>query len=59
MVQMVAGAGTAFGSPLLESKRGSKYGYRHRMGLVPCAEFDVFHDGFHIVTGKQIGRAHV
>ena len=55
MVQMVAGAGTAFGSPLLESKRGSKYGYRHRMGLVPCAEFDVFHDDFHsFVVGTAI-----
>lgn len=42
--------GTAFGSPLLESKRGYKYGYRHRMGLVGCAEFDVFHDDFHSFT---------
>lgn len=41
------GAGTAFGSPLLESSRGSNYGYRHRMGLVACAEYDVFHDDFH------------
>lgn len=40
--------GTAFGSPLLETVRnGRKYAYRHRMGLVPCAEFDVFHDDFH------------
>lgn len=42
------GVGTAFGSPILESARnGQKYAYRHRMGLVPCAEFDVFHDDFH------------
>lgn len=41
-------AGTAFGSPLLETRRSSgKYEYRHRMGLVACAEFDVFHDDFH------------
>lgn len=41
------GSGTTFGSPLLESSRGSKYAYRHRMGLVACAEYDVFHDDFH------------
>lgn len=41
------GTGSAFGSPLLETKRGSKYGYRDRMGLVACAEYDVFHDDFH------------
>lgn len=40
--------GTAFGSPVLESERnGHKFAYRHRMGLVACAEFDVFHDDFH------------
>jgi len=40
--------GSAFGSPLLETRRSSgKYEYRHRMGLVACAEFDVFHDDFH------------
>lgn len=45
---MASATGTAFGSPLLESRRSSgKYGYRHRMGLVACAEFDVFHDDFH------------
>ena len=48
--------GTAFGSPLLETMRnGRKYAYRHRMGLVPCAEFDVFHDDFHsFVVGTAI-----
>lgn len=42
-------AGSAFGTPLLDSRKstGNKYAYRHRMGLVPCAEFDVFHDDFH------------
>ena len=44
---MPVGLGTSFGSPLTESRRGSKYGYRHRMGLVACAEYDVFHDDFH------------
>jgi hypothetical protein len=41
--------GSAFGTPLLDSRKstGNKYAYRHRMGLVPCAEFDVFHDDFH------------
>lgn len=40
-------AGTAFGSPLLETSNGSLYKYRHRMGICPSAEFDVFHDDFH------------
>lgn len=44
---MPVGSGTSFGSPLTESQRGSKYRYRHRMGLVACAEYDVFHDDFH------------
>ena len=39
--------GTAFSSPLLDSGQVSKYRYRHRMGMVPSAEFDVFHDDFH------------
>lgn len=48
MVQLVAGAGTAIGGPLLSTVRpGGKYAYRQRMGMVPCAEFDVFHDDFH------------
>lgn len=52
---MPVGLGTSFGSPLTESRRGSKYGYRHRMGLVACAEFDVFHDDFHsFIIGTAI-----
>lgn len=41
--------GTAFSSPLLDNHQGPgrKYAYRHRMGMVPSAEFDVFHDDFH------------
>ena len=39
--------GTSFASPLLDSGQIRKYAYRHRMGMVPSAEFDVFHDDFH------------
>ena len=49
------GVGSAFQSPLLETSQLSKYRYRHRMGLVACAEFDVFHDDFHqFVVGTAI-----
>lgn len=43
---LTPGSGSAFGTPLLDSKKvtGNKYAYRHRMGLVPCAEFMVFHE---------------
>lgn len=43
---LVPGSGSAFGTPLLDSQKsvGNKYAYRHRMGLVPCAEFMVFHE---------------
>jgi Concanavalin A-like lectin/glucanases superfamily len=39
--------GTAFASPLLDAGQIRKYAYRQRMGMVPSAEFDVFHDDFH------------
>ena len=39
--------GTAIASPLLDSGQIRKFAYRHRMGMVPSAEFDVFHDDFH------------
>lgn len=38
--------GTAFSSPLLDAGQVRKYAYRHRMGMVPSAEFCVFHDDF-------------
>ena len=38
--------GTAFSSPLLDAGQIRKYGYRHRMGMVPSAEWVVFHDDF-------------
>jgi len=38
--------GTAFSSPLLDAGQIRKYTYRHRMGMVPSAEFMVFHDDF-------------
>jgi len=49
LVQLVAGDGTAIAGPLLSSAKGPgrKYNYRHRMGMVPSAEFNVFHDDFH------------
>lgn len=49
MVQLVAGQGTAIAGPLLSTSHGPgrKYSYRHRMGMVPSAEFNVFHDDFH------------
>lgn len=40
-------AGTAFGGPLKEGVSLKKYKYRNGMGMVPSAEFDVFHDDFH------------
>lgn len=39
--------GTAISSPLLDAGQIRRYAYRHRMGMVPSAEFDVFHDDFH------------
>lgn len=39
--------GTAFASPLLDAGQIRKYAYRNRMGMVPSAEFDVFHEDFH------------
>lgn len=48
-------AGSTFTGPLLDASRLSKFVYRHRMGMVPCAEFDVFHDDFHsFVVGTAI-----
>jgi len=52
-------AGTAFGSPLLDTQKsiGNKYAYRHRMGLAPCAEFMVFHEDWNmeIATNAPTG----
>lgn len=38
--------GTATASPLMDTRRTSRYVYRHRMGMVPSAEFLVVHDDF-------------
>lgn len=49
------GFGTAIASPLMDSGQLRKYAYRYRMGMVPSAEFDVFHDDFHsFVVGTAI-----
>lgn len=48
-------AGTAFGSPLLDTQKsiGNKYAYRHRMGLAPCAEFMVFHEDWNLAIATN------
>lgn len=38
--------GTAFSSPLMDTRRVNTYTYRHRMGMVSSAEFLVVHDDF-------------
>ena len=52
--------GTAFSSPLLDAGQVRKYAYRHRMGMVPSAEWVVFHDDFtgQVHEGTAVTNGH-
>lgn len=46
--------GTATASPLLDTGQVRKYSYRHRMGMVPSAEWLVYHDDFLSIVATNV-----